>query len=387
MFTTKAFRLVVICLLALVLFTPGAQAQRKKQLAVLNFDFATVDIGLAGHAYGGQENLARAISDKLVNTLVAQNTCVVIERSQLEKVLYEQNLGTQGRIDPSTAAKVGRILGVDAIIIGNVSVFDLQGTPKNSRDTSWDPKQLRARIAVNFRVVDTTTAVVQASSEATGVSGQGAPASAGPQIAKDAIDAFGGLGRIIGNNRVGRAVSGMENRNEATTVTHEQIRNVVQLAVDDVVGQVTIEIEKYLAGSRRAPEKTASTERHLNGSVIDVQGPTVFITGIDRSAVRIGDRLYVRRSRIKRDPVSGKEIRLTDKIGEVEIVEIQDEAVVGSFSGSVTAQEGDIITSNPGGAGATSSDRGARPPSSPTTNTAPSDPSAKPQRAPTRKRP
>ncbi|MGH9938967.1 MAG: CsgG/HfaB family protein, partial [Blastocatellia bacterium] len=285
MFRTKAFRLIVVCLLALGLFTPGAQAQRKKQLAVLNFDFATVDIGLANHAYGGQENLARAISDKLVNTLVAQNTCVVIERSQLEKVLYEQNLGNQGRIDPSTAAKVGRILGVDAIIIGNVSVFDLQGTPKNSRDTSWDPKQLRARIAVNFRVVDTTTAVVQASSEATGVSGQAAPASTGTQIAKDAVDSLGGIGNIFGGSKVGRVIGRIERRDSTTTVTEEQIRNVVQLAVDDVVGQITMEVEKYLAGSRRQPETTPSTERHLNGRVSDVQGPTVFITGIDRSAV------------------------------------------------------------------------------------------------------
>lgn len=45
----------------------------------------------------------------------------VIERSSLDRVLGEQNLQMSGLTDPVTATKVGKILGVDAIVLGNVT--------------------------------------------------------------------------------------------------------------------------------------------------------------------------------------------------------------------------------------------------------------------------
>lgn len=45
----------------------------------------------------------------------------IIEREQLEKVLREQRLSLSGAIDENSAAEVGRILGLDVIIMGNVS--------------------------------------------------------------------------------------------------------------------------------------------------------------------------------------------------------------------------------------------------------------------------
>ncbi|MDX2033597.1 MAG: CsgG/HfaB family protein [Blastocatellia bacterium] len=378
MFYIKPSRLLLIVLCTLALVAPGAQAQRKKQVAVLNFDFATVDIGLARQAYGNQENLAITISDKLMNSLVAQHSCVVVERSQLEKVLREQNLGTAGRIDPSTAASVGRILGVDALIIGSVSVFDLQGLPRNSRDATWSPANLRARIAVNYRVVNTTTAVVEASNEATGASAPAAQSSNAETLARTTTGALGGLGGLIGNNSVGRVLrrAGNTTSSQPTQAKQEEIRNVVQLAVDDVVSQITIGVEGYLTGATRQPEAPTG-EKQASGEIIDVKGPTVFITGLNRATVHIGDRFSVRRARVKRNEASGKEIRIFDKIGEVEIVEIQEEAMVGSFSGSEKAQvqEGDLVTNNVGATGLPA--RQAAPPPSPD-----SAPSAKPAASP-----
>ncbi len=45
----------------------------------------------------------------------------VIERGSLDKVLSEQKLQMSGLTDPATAANVGKLLGVDAIVLGNVS--------------------------------------------------------------------------------------------------------------------------------------------------------------------------------------------------------------------------------------------------------------------------
>lgn len=54
----------------------------------------------------------------------------VIERDQIKKVLQEQRLSLSGALDESSAAEVGRLLGLDVIIMGNVnySYVDEKGT-------------------------------------------------------------------------------------------------------------------------------------------------------------------------------------------------------------------------------------------------------------------
>ncbi len=45
----------------------------------------------------------------------------VVERAQLDAVLKEQYLGTSGLLAPETVRKVGRILGVDALLMGSAT--------------------------------------------------------------------------------------------------------------------------------------------------------------------------------------------------------------------------------------------------------------------------
>ncbi len=46
----------------------------------------------------------------------------VVERSQIQQVMNELQLAQTGLLDESSAAQVGRVLGVDAIVMGNVNV-------------------------------------------------------------------------------------------------------------------------------------------------------------------------------------------------------------------------------------------------------------------------
>ena len=59
----------------------------------------------------------------LVQKLVTDGKYSVIERNAIDKVLGEQNFANSDRVDSSTAAKVGRILGVDAVIMGSITQF------------------------------------------------------------------------------------------------------------------------------------------------------------------------------------------------------------------------------------------------------------------------
>lgn len=330
------FTLSLICLL---MTTSVTYAQRKKQLAVLNFDFSTVDIGIADRAFGGKQNLAVRISDKLITSLLGLGSCQVIERSKLERILYEQNLGTSGRIDPSTAAKVGKILGVDSLIIGNVAVFDLKGLPTSQTDTMWDPRDMNAHIAVNYRLINTTTALVELSNEVVGVSGTSKKPSAASRLGYSMLS--------------GILSSGNSRNKERVVVKNEDLRNVLQVAVDDAVSKIAAEVDSYITKGA-SPEASIAPEAVISGRVIEIEGPSIVIADIKRSLVRTGDRLSVRRLRVRKDPQTGRETRYTVQIGEVEIVEIQNEVVIGSFSGPGSPQTGDLVTNSVSGAGSSS---------------------------------
>src|SRR5947209_1006781 len=106
----------------LLTFAGLAQAQPKKRVAVMNFDYATVQSGVSA-IFGSNQDIGKGIADLLVDKLVTDGTYSVIERKALEKILAEQNFSNSDRADANTAAKIARILGVDAIVIGSITQF------------------------------------------------------------------------------------------------------------------------------------------------------------------------------------------------------------------------------------------------------------------------
>jgi len=102
--------------------TAPAPGGRKKRVAIFDFDYATVQSASAA-AFGTNVDVGKGISDLLVRHLVQDGTYSVIERKAMDKILGEQNFSNSDRADANSAAKIGRILGVDAIIVGSVTQF------------------------------------------------------------------------------------------------------------------------------------------------------------------------------------------------------------------------------------------------------------------------
>jgi len=107
--------------LILLLIASPCFAQQKR-VAVMNFDYGTVRSNSAA-IFGSDQDIGKGISDMLVQKLVEDGKFSVIERNALDKVLGEQNFSNSDRADASTAAKIGKVLGVDAIIIGSITQF------------------------------------------------------------------------------------------------------------------------------------------------------------------------------------------------------------------------------------------------------------------------
>ena len=74
--------------------------------------------GAIGSAHAELEPLRKGIADMLVTELASNPRIRVVERDQLQKLLEEQNLSRTDNIDPTTAVKLGRVLGAGHMIFG-----------------------------------------------------------------------------------------------------------------------------------------------------------------------------------------------------------------------------------------------------------------------------
>jgi curli biogenesis system outer membrane secretion channel CsgG len=165
--------------LALVLLgSTGVSAQSKRpSIALLDFDYGTVQ-----QWWSGNWDIGKGISDMLVDELVNNGAYRVIERKRLDAILAEQNFSNSERADPSAAtlAKVGKVLGVQYLIVGSITKFGTEqkkqgvggggfgyggfGIGKVGREKG------KANVAITARMIDASTAEIMASAKGEGIS-------------------------------------------------------------------------------------------------------------------------------------------------------------------------------------------------------------------------
>src|SRR5437764_3115381 len=75
-----------------------------------------------GGSYGQDKDnfdaLQKGIAGLMISDLAAGAAVRVVERDELQKLLDEQNLGAAGRVDPQTAAKIGKLVGARYVVTG-----------------------------------------------------------------------------------------------------------------------------------------------------------------------------------------------------------------------------------------------------------------------------
>jgi TolB-like protein len=99
-----------------------AQQNSKPGIAVLDFD-----LGLTmGQPHDDYEALRRGLASLTITELSANQNIRVVERTQLQQLLQEQNLGREGRLDNQTMARIGRIIGARYMVTG--TFFDNRGS-------------------------------------------------------------------------------------------------------------------------------------------------------------------------------------------------------------------------------------------------------------------
>jgi len=80
-----------------------------------------------GGSYGqGKEDfdaLERGIAGMMISELAQNPAARVVERQEIQRLLDEQNLSAQNRVDPQTAAKVGKVVGARYVVLGTFIDF------------------------------------------------------------------------------------------------------------------------------------------------------------------------------------------------------------------------------------------------------------------------
>ena len=310
-----------------LLMTTGAFAQGKKRVAILNFDYSTVQSNVSA-IFGTNADIGKGIADLLVEQLVKNGSYTVIERKAIEKIVAEQNFSNSDRSDPNSAAKLGRLLGADAMIMGSIVQFG-----RDDKNTSVGGnavggalgrygiggvgrKNSKAVVAISARLVSTDTGEILAVAN-----GKGESARSGTSL----IGA-GGSGGSGGGGGMDMSSSGFGG-------------TIIGEAVTQAVGGLAGELN---ANAFRLPTKVVT----VNALVADVSGDTLIINTGSRAGIKVGDKYQVRRGgREIRDPATGKVLRRIDSgVGEITITEVDEASAVGKFSGaSGPAKVGDIV--------------------------------------------
>ena len=313
----------LICSLVLLAVTAAAQTSGKKRVAVLDFDYGTVQQYVYG-IYGTNQDVGKGITDMLVEKLVKDGKYSVIERKALDKILNEQNFSNSDRANPATAQKIGQILGVDAIIMGSITKFGRDDKSKSVGGLGIGRggfgiggvkrNEAKAVCAISARLVDTTTGEILAA-----VTGEGESKRSGTSL----IGAGGGGGGAGGG----------------AFDTHAS--NFGQTLLGEAVTQAVQEVGSQL-GTSAANVPTRKVE--VSGVVADVSGNTLIINVGSKTGLKVGDRLEISHAgRQVKDPTTGKVLKtITTKIGEATVTEIDPDSATLTFNGTGPVKVGDI---------------------------------------------
>jgi len=314
---------LILCLAALAAPTLDAQnapapapgpaaTTARRRVAVLDFDYATVHSSVTG-LYGSDVDIGKGVAAQLVSDLAQNGTYTVMERAQLDRILNEQNFQQDSRSDASTAAKLGRLLGVDAIIIGSITQF--QREDKNIQ--LGLRRETKATVAVDARIVQIGTGEILAVAH-----GRGESKRARMKTEDD-------------NHPMYRGGQDTWSADLAGTLLGEATR----AAVDSLVATLA-------AAAPKIPH--TETVAVIAALVADVSGNELVINVGTAGGVKVGAEYAVLRpGREIKDPATGALLRrTTTSVGKIKITSADEGSASGTLTGEL-AHVGDCVGACP----------------------------------------
>ena len=252
-------------------------------------------------------DFARGMTEMLTTALVKTDRFVVLERAALDKVTGEQDLGAGGRVNAETAPQIGKIIGAQAIITGDITEFSYAqsgygGKLNMLRGIGAKLDKVNAMVALDIRVIDAVTGQVLTSQRSQGkasMSGVSADVTRGGQDFSAAV---------AENTPLGKAT-----------------RQALEGAVNAIVN-----------GMQRV---------RWSAKVIDVRGGLLYINAGSSLGVQQGLEFDVYRPQDALvDPDTGQHLGAPDvKIGSVVVQSVQAKYSAAKITSGDQIKRGDIV--------------------------------------------
>ncbi|MBC2695323.1 MAG: penicillin-binding protein activator LpoB [Desulfobacteraceae bacterium] len=284
---------ILLCVMILMFLTT---ALAKERVAIMDFDNKS--------QHGGWQ-LGQGTSDMLTTELVKTGKFNVMERDRLAAIIKEQNLGASGRIDPSTAARIGKIIGVEYIITGAITEYGQSRAGGGGGGVNIGKKGYHA--TVDIRMINAATGEIVFADSAS--------------HSKSTITV-----RIFG-------IGGGESFNEkkATEVMREAIKNLAAKITSAPIKSVGGKDSAGLSGS--------------GALVADVDGNIITLNKGKNAGLKTGQKVTIsRKGKIIKDPQTGKILKIKyKKIGAIKLTEVEDSYAEGEIISGSGFNVGDIV--------------------------------------------
>jgi curli biogenesis system outer membrane secretion channel CsgG len=322
----KITRIIACIAAGAMLFSTAlnAAAQQRKRVAVLSFTTST-EAQHGAAAAGITGDVGADVADLLMRQLFQDKQFLVVERSAIDQIIKEQNFSNSDRANPATAAKIGKLAGVDAMIIGSVTNFTFQ---RRATDTGSVMSRLHVpgggavsstatnvNITITARMIDTGTGVL-----INDVSGTGA------------------------SSDTKTSASGLANTYDPSGANFST--SVIGSAMTKAVSSIATSLEPKGGAVAGGAGGAASG---YSGVVADVTGKTLILTVGTNAGVKVGDTVeIVHPVKTVKNPETGEVLKVvTESLGLAKITEADAGSATATYMGTGAPAVNDKATLKP----------------------------------------
>jgi curli biogenesis system outer membrane secretion channel CsgG len=286
-------------------------AKGRRLIAVLDFDYSTVP-----NQWGETPlNLGSGLADMLVTELVRDGTYTVVEREHLRELMEEQELGLTSSFDPETAAEIGKLLGVQAVVIGSVTHFGTEKSttvpPAAAQEVYEGVRGIRTHVQKALVGIDVRMISVDRGAVLVAASGEGEDRKAS----------------VVG----GPYRQGPEGSDRSfSDISQELVGGAAEKAIMQLVSQL-------VEHSNKVPEIA------ITGLVAAVEGDTVVVNLGTADGVAEGSLLAVERvTKEVYDPADETKLlrRLTKRVATLRVTDVDEHSALAIVQ---TTGEGEVI--------------------------------------------
>jgi len=300
------------CLMFVCFCVRGQEKTPKKRIAVLNFDNPETGADAPSGLFGGDGgDVGKGASAMLIQKLVQGGRYTLVDRSALAKAVKEQSEAESDRVDAyALATKVGRLLGLDAMIVGAITRYGPEGNQGNVHGGGFGLKtrKSKAYVEITAEVLNISTGAIMADFKGLGESSRPGEIS------------------IMSNGR-GQTKTSME------ILGGEFVESLLPEATSGAVDQIAKQLNTFA-------EKIPALQIAVGGRVAEVEGNALTLNMGKKSGLIIGQQIEILR---EATAAPDNAPRLSQKIGLATITELGEDYATANFSGPGVPQVGDRV--------------------------------------------